>query len=75
MKQITTVVLAAAAAIAISTTASAHRPDEFDGGKTADFLNIIAKNKARLLEAHGVSSLGATAAQRSAATTSIAAKS
>lgn len=72
MKQITTVILAAAAAIAISTTASAHRPDEFDGGKTADFLNIIAKNKARLLEAHGVSNLGDTAAQRSAAMTSIA---
>ena len=73
MKYFTLAAMAAAVTFAISTSANAHRPDDFDGGKTADFRLIAAKNKAKLLEAQaasGASSLSATAALSSAATTS-----
>ncbi len=69
MNHFTTVVLAAAAAFAISTTATAHRPDDFDGGKKADFKLAAAKNKARMLDTSGASVSAFGAASRSAATT------
>ncbi|MDJ0946554.1 MAG: choice-of-anchor B family protein [Kiloniellales bacterium] len=75
MNHFTTVVLAAAAAIAISTTANAHRPDDFDGGKTESFRLIAAKNKAKLLETQASSatrSLSTTALSGSAASSSAA---
>lgn len=69
-------ILSLAVLFAFASTADAHRPDDFDGGKRAAFAGIVAKNKARLAAAGVmVESAGAAASSLSATATGAAATS